>query len=153
MTCDILNMTRDMWHVTCDMWHMAWREVIILSKCQVPSSYGLGVKVSGKYLNKRITYLPTTLIYLLERRLENSPGYAGSVNYWVWLYPDKWVCLNYSKSWSVALWHVKQQTSSYLKSNLGKTHKSISGKADITMRHKPRIVNIQWSKQWSLSSK
>ena len=54
-----------MWHVTCDTWHVTcdtWREVNILSKCWVSISYGLGVKVFWRYLNKRITYLPTELI-------------------------------------------------------------------------------------------
>ena len=36
------NVTPDMGHMTCD----TWREVNILSKCQVPSSYGLKMKVS-----------------------------------------------------------------------------------------------------------
>ena len=37
-----------MWHVICDTWqliHDTWSEVNILSKFQVSSSYGLGVKV------------------------------------------------------------------------------------------------------------
>ena len=37
----------DMWHIKCDMWHMThhrWREVNLLSKFQLPSSYGLEVK-------------------------------------------------------------------------------------------------------------
>ena len=37
LTCDIWHVTRDKWHVTCD----TWREVNIISKFQVPSSYGL----------------------------------------------------------------------------------------------------------------
>ena len=62
MTCDIWQVTRDMWHMTCDTWrvirdtwHMThdlwhvtydkWGELKLLSKLQVPSSYGLGVKV------------------------------------------------------------------------------------------------------------
>ena len=36
VTCDTWHVKRDMWHVTCD----TWREVNILSKLQVPSSYG-----------------------------------------------------------------------------------------------------------------
>ena len=51
LTCDRWQVTNDMWHVTCDM----WREVNILSKFQVPSSYGLGVKVFWRYLNKMMT--------------------------------------------------------------------------------------------------
>ena len=44
------HVTHDMWHVTCDM----WREVNILKKFQGPSSYGLGVMMSWKYLKKKI---------------------------------------------------------------------------------------------------
>ena len=52
MTCDMWHMSHDMWHVTGDMWHVTcdtWRELNILSKFQVPSSYGLGVKVSWRF--------------------------------------------------------------------------------------------------------
>ena len=47
------HMIHDIWYVTCD----TWREVNLLSKCQVSSSYGLGVKVLWRYLNKRNTYI------------------------------------------------------------------------------------------------
>ena len=36
-----------MWHITCDTWHMThdrWEEVNLLSKVQLPSSYGLAVR-------------------------------------------------------------------------------------------------------------
>ena len=47
VTCDMWHMTHDTWHKTLDMWHMTydrWEEVNLLSKCQLPSSYGLGVR-------------------------------------------------------------------------------------------------------------
>ena len=44
---DTWNITRDMWHVTLDMWHMEGGK--ILTKLQVSSSYGLGVKVSWRF--------------------------------------------------------------------------------------------------------
>ena len=45
-------MTSDIWHVTHDTWHGTHRgEVNILSKCEVLSSWGLGVKV----LSQRMT--------------------------------------------------------------------------------------------------
>ena len=57
-TCDMWHLTHEMWHVTCDMWHGTpdrWWEVNILSKFQVPSSYGLGVKIFWRYFGKRVT--------------------------------------------------------------------------------------------------
>ena len=74
------HVTCDMWHVTCDMWHVTcetWREMNILSKFQVPRSYGLGVRVSwwfgGKgWVNESINEW--------RRCLLNIPGYTGSVN-------------------------------------------------------------------------
>ena len=45
---DMGHMTRDVWHVTCDM----LRRVNILSKLQLPSSYGVGRTVSWRYFNK-----------------------------------------------------------------------------------------------------
>ena len=44
----------------CDMWHFTfnmWSEGNILSQFQIPNSYGLGVKVFWKYLNKLMTNL------------------------------------------------------------------------------------------------
>ena len=44
-----------MWHVTCDTWqvtHDMWGEVNLLSKFQLSSFYGLGVKVFWIYFNK-----------------------------------------------------------------------------------------------------
>ena len=46
---DLLH--HDMWHMTCDSWSVTrdrWEEVNLLSKLQLPSSYGLGVKVLTK---------------------------------------------------------------------------------------------------------
>ena len=45
---DMWHVTFDTWHVKCDTWHVThdrWGEVNLLSKCQVPCSHGLGVKV------------------------------------------------------------------------------------------------------------
>ena len=44
-----------MWHVTRDKWHVTHDrcgEVKLLSKFQLPSSYGLGVKVFWRYFHK-----------------------------------------------------------------------------------------------------
>ena len=49
------HVTRDTWYVTCDTWHVTcdtWREVNILSKLQVPRSYGLEGKVSWRFGGK-----------------------------------------------------------------------------------------------------
>ena len=56
VTCDTCHGTCDTWHVTCDMWHMTlatWHVtcdklwgVNILSKFQLPSSYGLWFMIS-----------------------------------------------------------------------------------------------------------
>ena len=55
MTRDMWHVTRDMWHVTHDMWHLTRDrngEVNLLSKFQLPSSYGLGMKVCRRYFHK-----------------------------------------------------------------------------------------------------
>ena len=47
MTCDMWHLTYDIWHVPHGIWHMTGdrlEEVKLLSKCQLPSSYGLGVR-------------------------------------------------------------------------------------------------------------
>ena len=62
LTPDTWHLTHDTWHMTPDIWHMTpdmWRGVKILSKCQLPISYGLGVmkfgRVGGKgWLNQRL---------------------------------------------------------------------------------------------------
>ena len=55
VTCDMWHVTRDMWlmtwdtrQVTCD----TWREVNFLSKFQVPTSYGLEMKVCWRFEGK-----------------------------------------------------------------------------------------------------
>ena len=56
------HVTRYMWHITCDTWHVTcdtWWVVNILSKCQIPSSYALGVKVFWRFGGKG---WPTNLI-------------------------------------------------------------------------------------------
>ena len=55
VTHDTRHITCDTWHMTCDVWHVThdrWGEVNLLLKCQLPSSYGLGVKVFWRYLGK-----------------------------------------------------------------------------------------------------
>ena len=42
--------------LTCDMWHVTqdrWKEVNLLSKFQLPSSYRLGVKVFWRYFHNK----------------------------------------------------------------------------------------------------
>ena len=49
------HLTLDTWHVTRDKWHLlryAQGVMNIVSKFQVPSSYGLGVKVSWRFWTK-----------------------------------------------------------------------------------------------------
>ena len=43
-----LDMQTDMWHMTLDM----WGEVNLFSKFQLPSSYGLGVKMFWRYFHQ-----------------------------------------------------------------------------------------------------
>ena len=47
-----------MWHVTCDSWHVKcdmWWGVNILSTFQLPSSYGVGGMVFGRYFHKGVS--------------------------------------------------------------------------------------------------
>ena len=66
LTFDMWHMTHDMWSMTRDMWHKTrqdrWGEVNFLPKCQLPSSYGLGVKVCWRYLH--IGWLAQLIIQL-----------------------------------------------------------------------------------------
>ena len=48
VTCVASNFTRDTWHLT----HEIWWEVNILSKCQLSSSYGLGVMMFWRFGGK-----------------------------------------------------------------------------------------------------
>ena len=50
MTCDTRNVTGDMWHLTPDVGHLVG--VNILSKFQLPSSYGLGVMMFWRFGGK-----------------------------------------------------------------------------------------------------
>ena len=55
VTSDTLHLTPDMWHMIQDMWHMTcdtWWGMNILSKCQLPSSFGLGSRVSWSFWMK-----------------------------------------------------------------------------------------------------
>ena len=57
VTCDTWHVTHDMWHIKCDTWHLTpgtWHrgEVNLLSEFQLPSSYGLGMKVCWRYFCK-----------------------------------------------------------------------------------------------------
>ena len=57
--------TCDMWHVTCVMWLVTcdtWWGVTILSKCQPPSFYSLGMKVIWRYFHKGINQLINQLM-------------------------------------------------------------------------------------------
>ena len=83
-----LSKRKEIWPLTCDIWHMAygiwhviydrWREVNLLSKFQLPSSYGFGMKVFWRYFHKGWM---SQLINHLQRCLWNSPGYTGSLKY------------------------------------------------------------------------
>ena len=65
VTCYAWHMTSDTgldtWHMTRDTWHLTsdnWRGVNILSKFQLPSSYGLGVLMFWRFGGKgRVTRL------------------------------------------------------------------------------------------------
>ena len=60
LTCDTLHLTPDTWHVTFDILHVSLDTqgvMNIMSKLHVPSSYGLGVKVSWKIFSQIITNL------------------------------------------------------------------------------------------------
>ena len=50
VTPDTWQMTHDVWQVTHDIWHLVG--VNILSKCQLPSSYGLGVMMFQRFGGK-----------------------------------------------------------------------------------------------------
>ena len=55
VTPDTWHVTPDTWHVTRDMWHVTydtWWGVNILSKFQLPSSYGLGVMIIRSFGGK-----------------------------------------------------------------------------------------------------
>ena len=67
-------MTPDTWHMTHDMWHMLG--VNILSKFQLPSSYGLGLTVFWRYFGKRLTqWLNQSINYeAVYRTAPATPG-------------------------------------------------------------------------------
>ena len=49
------HFTRGTWHKTCDTWHVTsdtWWGVNILSKCQLPKSYGFRESVFWRYFNR-----------------------------------------------------------------------------------------------------
>ena len=78
---DTWHMTHDTWHVTCEMWHMKcnwWLTVNILLKCQVPSSYTLGMKVFWIFGTKGWL---THLIIECQMCFQNNPGYTRSVKH------------------------------------------------------------------------
>ena len=52
VTLDTWHVTCDMWHLTSDTWHVTHGEVNILSTFQLPSSYGLGLRVSWRFWTK-----------------------------------------------------------------------------------------------------
>ena len=66
MTRDMWHVTRDMWHMTCDTWHvtcdMLWG-LNIVSKFQLPSSYGLWFMIFWRFGGKgSLTDWPNELI-------------------------------------------------------------------------------------------
>ena len=67
-----VNVTRDMWHVTHDMWHMVG--VKILSKFQLPSSFGFGAKVIW------ILY-QTRFVFVLCDAQGNPPGFWNGLDW------------------------------------------------------------------------
>ena len=78
VTCDIWYRTHDMWHLTCDKW---WG-VNILSKCQLPSYYGLGWTVQCSAVSWRFwTKGFNESMNEPQRCLSNSLGHTGSVKY------------------------------------------------------------------------
>ena len=78
------DMTHDMWHMTRDTWHGhmtcdTWWGVNILSKFQLPSSYGLGKTVFWKYFHKGS--LPRSVTELMTKVFVEQPCIHGSVKY------------------------------------------------------------------------
>ena len=58
VTRDMWHVTRDMWLITRDMWHMThdkYGRINILSKFQLPSSSGLGMRVFRRYFDYRMS--------------------------------------------------------------------------------------------------
>ena len=53
LTHDTRHVTPDMWHVIRDAWHVTPGGRNILSKSQLPSSYGLGVMMFFKGLEEK----------------------------------------------------------------------------------------------------
>ena len=63
LTRDTWHVTPDMWHLTCDMWQLTydtWWGVNIISKFQLPSSYGLEER--AHLVNEWMNYLITKVI-------------------------------------------------------------------------------------------
>ena len=82
MTCGTWHVTRDMWHVTRDMWHvtcdMLWG-VNILSKFQLPSSYGLWFMIFWRFGGKG--WLTDSINQSITKVFVEQPDYSGSVKY------------------------------------------------------------------------
>ena len=71
VTCDTWHVTPDTWHMTHDIWHILG--VNILSKCQLPSFYGLWVMMHRRFRGKgSLNYWVTNFIFI-------RPGVAGAV--------------------------------------------------------------------------
>ena len=81
-TCDTWHVTHDMWHVTSDTWHLTcdtWLVVNILSKFQLPCSYGLGFMMSWRFGGKRS--LTQSVNELIKRLfVEYPPATPGLLN-------------------------------------------------------------------------
>ena len=69
-TCEMWNVTRDMWHLT----HKMWGEVNLLSKYQLTSFYGFGMKVCWRYFFQRISDLTN-----YEGVIRTAPSTPGLV--------------------------------------------------------------------------
>ena len=70
-----------MWHVTYETWHMTGEggEVNLLSKCKLPSSYGLGVQVCWRYFYNGSL---TDLINQLISKVAKLPATPGLLTIW-----------------------------------------------------------------------
>ena len=85
VTFDKWHVTQDTKHVTHYMWHVGL--VNILSKVQLPSSYGLGVKISWRYFHRGwITELISDKLFIgqLKDTHELLSDESGTVKSWPW---------------------------------------------------------------------
>ena len=72
MTPDMWHLTPESWHMTCDLWHVSRDTqgvMNIVSKFQVPSFFGLGVKVSWRLWTKGSPTQLITKVFIEQPRL------------------------------------------------------------------------------------